>query len=115
VVEDFNAVREESERRGVSEHIRREEMEDFDDFISETKLIDLPLHGRRFTWYRVGGRSMSRIDRFLISEAWNGEWHNCKQWCLDKELSDHCPIMLSEMERNWGPKPFRMLSCWKET
>jgi hypothetical protein len=36
VVEDFNAVREESERRGVSEHIRREEMEDFDDLISET-------------------------------------------------------------------------------
>jgi hypothetical protein len=36
VVGDFNAVREEFERRGVSEHIRREEMEDFDDLISET-------------------------------------------------------------------------------
>ncbi|PNX72998.1 cysteine-rich receptor-like protein kinase [Trifolium pratense] len=115
ILGDFNAIREESERRGISEQFRRGDMEDFDDFISEAELIDLPLHGRRFTWAKAGGSSMSRIDRFLISEAWSREWPKCKQWCLDKELSDHCPIMLCEKEQNWGPKPFRMLSCWKET
>ncbi|PNX92269.1 cysteine-rich receptor-like protein kinase [Trifolium pratense] len=112
---DFNAIRDETERKGSSEVIRREEIIDFDDFISETELIDLPLHGRRFTWSRIGGSAMSRIDRFLFSESWNNEWPNCKQWCLDKALSDHCPIMLCEDRKNWGPKPFRMLSCWKDT
>ncbi|PNX85672.1 cysteine-rich receptor-like protein kinase, partial [Trifolium pratense] len=75
---------------------------------------DLPLHGRRFTWCRVGGSSMSSIDRFLISEFWSTEWPSSKQWCLDKEISDHCPIMLCESTQNWGPKSFRMLTCWKE-
>jgi hypothetical protein len=56
---------------------------------------------------------MSRIDRFLISEAWFREWPTSKQWCLDKELSDHCPIMMCEVDQNWGPKPFCMLNCWK--
>jgi hypothetical protein len=58
---------------------------------------------------------MSRIDRFLFSESWNNEWPTCKQWCLDKGLSDHFPIMHCEYRKNWGPKPFRILSCRKDT
>lgn len=27
-------------------------------------------------------------------------------------LSDHCPIMLTIDDQNWGPKPLRMLKCW---
>jgi hypothetical protein len=114
VLGDFNAIREESERRGASDIIRRDEIAEFDEFITESDLIDLPLHGRRFTWSRSGSPCMSRIDRFLISEAWSRDWPNCKQWCLEKELSDHCPIMLCESTQNWGPKPFRMLKCWKD-
>lgn len=44
-MEDFNAIRDESERKGSTNYVRREEMEAFDDFITEAKLIDLPLHG----------------------------------------------------------------------
>jgi exonuclease III len=110
VLGDFNAIREESERKGVSNNIRSEEIAEFDDFITDPELIDLPLHGRRFTWTLC----MSRIDRILISESWIRDWPDSKQWSLDKELSDHCPIMLCESEQNWGPKPFRMLNCWKD-
>jgi hypothetical protein len=40
-------------------------------FLIETNvLIDLPLWGRRFTWFRRDERSMSRLDRFLLSESW---------------------------------------------
>ncbi|PNX67081.1 cysteine-rich receptor-like protein kinase, partial [Trifolium pratense] len=85
IMGDFNAIRDEAERRGSSENSRRDEINDFDEFILESDLIDLPLHGRRFTWCRVGGSSMSRIDRFLISESWYTEWPSSKQWCLDKE------------------------------
>ncbi|MCH80823.1 DUF4283 domain protein, partial [Trifolium medium] len=79
IMGDFNAVRDESERRGTSENSRRDEIEVFDEFILESELIDLPLHGRRFTWCRVGGSAMSRIDRFLISESWIREWPSSKQ------------------------------------
>jgi hypothetical protein len=56
---------------------------------------------------------MSRLDRFLITKSWFSGWPTSTQWCLDKELSDHCPIMLSESVKNWALKPFHMLSCWK--
>ncbi|PNX56427.1 cysteine-rich receptor-like protein kinase, partial [Trifolium pratense] len=29
-------------------------------------------------------------------------------------LSDHCPLVLSANEEDWGPRPSRMLKCWKD-
>ncbi|MCI23579.1 cysteine-rich receptor-like protein kinase, partial [Trifolium medium] len=42
----------------------------FNQFIDESVLIDLPLSGRKFTWYKGDELSMSRLDRFLLSEEW---------------------------------------------
>jgi len=36
------------------------------------------------------------------------------QRALNCGLSDHCPILLSVDEVNWGPRPRRMLKCWGE-
>lgn len=33
-------------------------------------LVDFPIYGRLFTWYRGYGYSMSRLDRFLLSDNW---------------------------------------------
>jgi len=48
----------------------------FNNFIEENMLIDLPLCGRLFTWYRGDDVSMSRLDRFLLSEKWCEVWPN---------------------------------------
>ncbi|MCI41732.1 LINE-1 reverse transcriptase like, partial [Trifolium medium] len=69
--------------------------------------------GKRFTWWRSNGSAMSRIDRFLVSEAWLLRWPNCSVWGMDRSLSDHCPITLINKAVDWGPKPFRMLKCWR--
>ncbi|MCI70235.1 cysteine-rich receptor-like protein kinase, partial [Trifolium medium] len=29
-------------------------------------------------------------------------------------LSDHCPLVLSNNDKDWGPRPSRMLKCWKD-
>ncbi|CAJ2670936.1 unnamed protein product [Trifolium pratense] len=29
-------------------------------------------------------------------------------------LSDHCPLVLAADEEDWGPRPLRMLKCWKD-
>ncbi|PNX65585.1 cysteine-rich receptor-like protein kinase, partial [Trifolium pratense] len=29
-------------------------------------------------------------------------------------LSDHCPLVLYANEEDWGPRPSRMLKCWKD-
>ncbi|XP_057447160.1 uncharacterized protein LOC130738983 [Lotus japonicus] len=89
-------------------------MEDFNSFIEEAELIDLPLLRRKFTWMRPGGQSMSRIDRVLISARWYDCWPGSKLEALNRDVSDHCPILLRSSIINWGPKPFRVLNFWFE-
>jgi exonuclease III len=101
---DFNAVRNVEERRSVGSIPR---------VAGINSLIDLPLRGRSYTWFRGDGRSMSRIDRFLVSESWCSSWPNCFQTASARGLSDHCMLELSVDEQNWGPKPLRMLNCWE--
>jgi hypothetical protein len=72
----------------------------FNQFIDENGLIDLPLCGRQFTWYKGDGTSISRIDRFLLFEDWCLQWPNCLQVALLRGLSDHCPLQLSVDEEN---------------
>lgn len=49
---DFNAIRSEEERRGVGRSGREAEMRVFNDFINQSRLVDLPLERRKFTWYK---------------------------------------------------------------
>lgn len=83
-------------------------------FIDDNDFVDLLLCGCRFTWFKGDGSSMSRIDRFLLSEEWCLQWPNCIQFALLRGLSDHYPLQLSVDEEDWGPRPSRMLKCWQE-
>ncbi|XP_057443253.1 uncharacterized protein LOC130735183 [Lotus japonicus] len=69
---DFNAVWSSAERRGdsISPSYGRREMEDYNQFIFHMELVDIPIIGKRFTWFRPNGNSMSRLDRL---QAWNKE------------------------------------------
>ena len=31
---------------------------------------------------------------------------------MDRNFSDHCPILLRAKITDWGPKPFRVFDCW---
>jgi len=110
---DFNAIRCQEERRPLRGATLAQDIHNFSDFIDETGLIDLPLCGHRFTWFKGDGTSMSRIDRFLLSEEWCITWPNCLQVALLRSLSDR-PLQLSMDEENWGPRPTRMLKCWQD-
>ena len=74
---DFNYVRSEEERRGRSVVFRQVDADNFNNFIDSSFLIDLPICGRLFTWYRGDGVSLSRLDRFLVSSKWCESWPNC--------------------------------------
>ncbi|GLU01310.1 hypothetical protein SLE2022_186220 [Rubroshorea leprosula] len=43
---------------------------------------------------------------------WMLNWSDLKQWGLVRSLSDHCPIMVKNEARNWGPKPFKLFNVW---
>jgi hypothetical protein len=111
---DFNVVRSLEERRSTRAHSSVGDVDPFNKFIEDNLLVDLPLCGRMFTWYKGDGTSMSRLDRFLLSEDWCLVWPNCLQVAHLRGLSDHCPLLLTVNEENWGPRPSRMLKCWSD-
>lgn len=65
---DFNDVRSREERRYVSVSHFFSDYTHFNLFIADNFLLDLPLGGRKFTWFKKDGKSMSRLDRFLLSD-----------------------------------------------
>lgn len=109
---DFNAVKSPEERKGVTDSSSRREMEEFQDFINKAALCDLPLIGRKYTWYKENGRAMSRIDRIVVSDSWLVTWPNIYLSGLKRKVSDHYPLVLKDRELNWGPKPFKTNDCW---
>lgn len=102
------------ERRGESSRVNygRRYLEDFNLFINHMELQDIPIQGKRFTWFQPNGKFMSRLDRFLLSHDWLLQWPDSSQQVLDREFSDHCPVLLRCSVKDWGPKPFKTLNCW---
>lgn len=91
---DFNSVRLEHERSGISNTINKRDIRAFDEFICEANLIDLQSHGRKYTWYRPNASCKSRLDRFLVNNSWLSKWPHSFQKGLPRSVSDHCPLTL---------------------
>ncbi|KAL7181748.1 hypothetical protein ACSBR1_040615 [Camellia fascicularis] len=107
---DFNEIRFMSDRKGCNRRDRG--MLEFNNFIDRLALLDIPLHGRKFTWCNsVKGGRWSKIDRFLLEPIWL-EKYCFKLWGLPRGVSDHCPLLLMEDLRNWGPRPFKFINAW---
>jgi len=68
VARDFNSIRCVGERRGQSSNVNfGSEIQSFNNFIEDSSMVDIPLVGRKFTWYKPNGTVKSRIDRILVS------------------------------------------------
>lgn len=68
--------------------------------------------GRQFTWTNFQDNAIhSRLDRFLVSVEVM-ENFNLVQWGLPRPISDHAPILITDNNWNWGPKPFRFMDVW---
>jgi len=65
---DFNVMSRINERRrkNYKGSTTTREVEGFNNFIETIELLDVPLIGRKYTWYKDNGMANSRIDRILI-------------------------------------------------
>lgn len=102
---DFNAVKKTNESKWHSSG-RGSEVKMFSEFIKDSRLIDLPGNGNRFSWFSVDGSSMSMLDRFLVDDSLFDRWDLVGQKIEDRSISDHCPIWLVSNKDNRGPKSF---------
>ncbi|XP_028121122.1 uncharacterized protein LOC114318425 [Camellia sinensis] len=107
---DFNEVRTIAKRKGCTK--RDGGMNEFNEFINDLEIVDVPMIGRKYTWCNSQeGERWSKLDGFLVNTEWL-EWFSFKLWGLSRLLSDHCPIILMEDVRDLEPKPFRFLYIW---
>ena len=108
---DFNVSRFPSERsRGgrLSAAMRR-----FSEVIDDLALRDLPLQRGLFTWNGgLNGQTMSRLDRFLVSEDWESRFSGVVQSTLLRLVSNHYFILLDGGRVRRGPLPFRFENMW---
>ena len=78
---NFNIIRCPCERLGYDSFSPA--MFAFSDFIENNFLVDLPLKGASFTWFRDSElKSRSRIDRTLVSADWKDKFGNVSQRML---------------------------------
>nr|GEZ63154.1 RNA-directed DNA polymerase, eukaryota [Tanacetum cinerariifolium] len=54
----------------------------------------------------------NELDRFLVSERIISKYAAVTAICLDRHLSDHRPILLKEVDVDFGPTPFRIYHSW---
>ncbi|GJX27561.1 RNA-directed DNA polymerase, eukaryota [Tanacetum coccineum] len=109
---DFNVVRAQDER--LRSIFNTSLANDFNEFILDMELIDLPLGGYQFTWVNSTALKMRKIDRFLITEGLLDRIHNLSANILDKGKPDHRPIFLNEAVEDYGPSPFHFFHSWME-
>ena len=102
-----------SERKGnTSRDDHSSEIKGFNSFVDANLLLDLPIEVKKFTWFNSNGSAKSRLDRVLVSEEWMENWPMCKQYAQQREVSDHCAIVVKSLDKAWGPKPFRTIDAW---
>lgn len=83
-----------------------------EDFTWKYNLMEIQLVGRSFTWYRPDGTCKSKLDRMSVNHTWSQVWPNQLMKGGKRSLSDHVPIFIEEVVKDWGPKPFRFFNQW---
>jgi hypothetical protein len=55
---------------------------------------------------------INQFERILLSNDWLASWGSPVVWVANRDVSDHCPIILKYHNDDWGPKPFRFNNFW---
>ncbi|XP_021980301.1 uncharacterized protein LOC110876434 [Helianthus annuus] len=69
---------------------------------------------KKYTYRSDNGTNMSKLDRFLVSRDFMGKWPLASVTALSNLVSDHCPILLSTVEIDYGKIPIRLFNSWFE-
>ncbi|CAI8596512.1 unnamed protein product [Vicia faba] len=63
---NFNVIKNHRERKWGRLYEDNTETNLIAEFIEKIGLVDIPCKGKKFSWYSADGKSMSRIDHFLL-------------------------------------------------
>lgn len=103
---DFNTIMFNEERIGIGSGINSRDSTYFYNFMEVMELVNLLRIGGRFTWFNGNGKSMSRLDRFLISDKLILAKKFVSQIVGKRCLFDHYRVWMKAGDSDRGPKPF---------
>ncbi|GKB15981.1 RNA-directed DNA polymerase, eukaryota, reverse transcriptase zinc-binding domain protein [Tanacetum coccineum] len=101
IMGDFNEVRYKSDRFGSI--FNSQGADEFNSFIVNVGLEEVPLGGSTFTWCHKSATKMSKLDRFLVSDNLFTICPHISAITLERYLSDHSPILLREAANDYAP------------
>ncbi|MBA0605214.1 hypothetical protein Godav_017808 [Gossypium davidsonii] len=79
--------------------------------INNGELVDLPLVGKKFTWFGYDNKR-SRLGRFLLSPGWLLKFRDICQRGFKHSVSDQCACSIVHWGCGLGPRPFKHFKCW---
>nr|GEZ57022.1 RNA-directed DNA polymerase, eukaryota [Tanacetum cinerariifolium] len=97
VMGDFNEFKCMEDRMGSVFNVQG--ANEFNNFISNSGLVEVQLEGYLFTWSHSSATKMKGLVSLFP---------HISGICLDRHLSDHRPILLREVITDYGATPFRM-------
>ncbi|XP_021974476.1 uncharacterized protein LOC110869541 [Helianthus annuus] len=86
----------------------------FNNFIMNAGLQEYNMGGRKYTFMTGDGRNLSKIDRVLVCGEFIMKWPEATLLALNRDVSDHCPLILTTTANNFGPTPFWVFHSWME-
>nr|KAJ0220562.1 hypothetical protein LSAT_V11C200090910 [Lactuca sativa] len=107
---DFNVVRMPEERLGSV--FCHNSAFHFNNFIHSSGLLEVKMGGRRFTFMSKAGDKHSKLDRYLVTPNVFDSWPSLSVMALPRVHSDHCAILLSSNQLDFGPSPFKFFNSW---
>jgi exonuclease III len=111
LIGDFNMIRFPHEKNNSNFHSG--EAEDFNDFINDSCLIDLPLLDRAFTWSnKRSAPTLERIDRTFINLSWDALFPGSSLSSRTRCTSDHVPLLVQVAARIPKATTFRFDNYW---
>ncbi|CAH9084787.1 unnamed protein product [Cuscuta epithymum] len=113
---DFNDMLHLNEKRGRVEHPQWL-INGFREVVRECDLVDIPLQGRQFTWWKSLGTEDAieeRLDRAMGNNGWLDMFPLCRLTNLVTSHSDHSPILLETEAQTYifHRRQFKFENSW---
>ena len=94
LIGDFNLIRKPADRNKPGEDLA--EMLLFNEALIALGVVELPLHGQRFTWSNKQlSPLLERLDYFFTLQSWTNTFPNTFVSTLTMETSDNSPCLIS--------------------
>lgn len=87
----------------------------FNAVIDSLNLKEIEMSGRQFTWAnRLPNPTYEKLDRVLVATEWDNKYPLSTVVALNRDISDHTPLLLNTGESNDGahPHPFKFELGW---